>query len=124
MNHPQLQPFMGIMLRGQNYFANYGHLVFVRSDGKVYLTVREDDTGKYHDELVGEISNFDINEFTNFDLHIDSVGLKACIGQFSFEKLLNQLPYVFTTGRIIFIAGYCRIGIRNVEIEIIQPLNG
>jgi len=124
MNHPHLQPFMGIMLRGQNYFANYGHLVFVHSDGEVYLTVREDDTGKYHDELVGEISNFDINQFTPFDLRIDTMELKASVGKFSFQRSLNQLPYVFTTGRIIFIAGYCRIGIRNVEIEIIQPLNG
>lgn len=122
MSHPTLQPFIGIMLRGQNYFANYGHLVLVRNDGKVYLTIREDDTGKYHDELVGEISSFDINEFTAFDLCIDSKELKACVGKFSFVKLLGDLPYVFTAGRIIFIAGYCRMGLRNVEIDKVRSL--
>lgn len=117
MVHPTVSPFIGIMIRGQNYFANYGHLVFVRDDGKVYLTIREDDTGKYHDELVGEISDFDINEFTRFDLFIDSKHLKAHVGEFSFVKLLCDLPHVFTAGRIIFIAGYCRIGIKNIGIE-------
>lgn len=117
MAHPTVSPFMGIMIRGQNYFANFGHLVFVRDDGKVYLTIREDDTGKYHDELVGEISDFDINEFIKFDLFIDSKHLKVNVGKSSFVKLLCDLPYVFTAGRIIFIAGYCRIGIKNIEIE-------
>lgn len=110
-----LAPFMGIMVRGQSYFANFGHLVFVR-DGQVYLTVR-DDTGESHDELLGAIPNFDINAFTHFDISIDDNVLCAKVNEIEVSKNLVDLPYVFSAGRVIFIAGYCRVGIKNIAAE-------
>jgi len=34
--------------------------LLVRRDGAVYLTMREDDSGKYHDEPIGSIPNYDM----------------------------------------------------------------
>jgi hypothetical protein len=114
-------PFVGVMVRGQSYFANWGHLILVRPDGKVYLTVREDDTGKHHDELLGEIFGFDIRAFTNFDIVVDDSVISVKVSQrenlVEVSKNLSELPYVFSAGRVIFIAGLCRVGIRNIEID-------
>lgn len=110
------KPFMGVMVRGQHYFANFGHLIFVRQDG-AFLTMRENDLGNYHDEPIGEIRDFDMNHFTSFDIMMDDKVLNININNLHVEKQLKQLPYVFSGGRIIFIAGYCRIGIRNIEIS-------
>ena len=110
------KPFMGVMVRGQHYFANSGHLIFVRQDG-VFLTMRENEFGNYHDEPIGEIRDFDMSKFTSFDIMMDDNVFKINVNNLQVEKQLEQLPYVFSAGRIIFIAGYCRIGIRNIEIS-------
>lgn len=113
----ELDPFMGVMVRGQHYFANFGHLIFVRKDGTVYLTVREDVRGKYHDEPVGKTANFDMRQFVYFDIAMDDDILKTNVNNLSVSKRLTELPYVFSAGRVIFIAGYCRVGVRNIEVE-------
>ncbi len=117
LDSPPLDPFMGVMVRGQHFFANLGHLIFVRQDGIVYLTMREDDSGKYHDEPIGKIADFDMRQFTCFDIAIDDAVLKIKVNNLDVTKKLTELPYVFSSGRIIFIAGYCRVGIRNIEVE-------
>lgn len=114
-----LHPFMGVMVRGQHYYSNLGHLVLVREDGKVSMTVREDDTGKSHDELLGTIPGFDISGFADFDISIDDGSLSGKVNQTEFSQPLANLKYVFTAGRVIFIAGFCRIGIRNITVDAI-----
>lgn len=113
----QFDPFLGVMLRGQSYFANLGHLIFVRRDGTIYLNVREDDLGKSHDEPLGKIANFDIRSFTSFKVTIDDNRLTACVNGVEIAVKLGDLPHVYTSGRVVFIAGMCRVGIRNVEVE-------
>jgi hypothetical protein len=110
-------PFMGIMIRGQSYFANFGHLVFVRQDGTIYLNVREDDAGNNHDEPLGKINGFDIRSFVRFEVAVDDEKLTACVNSVQATKRLADLPYVFSAGRVVFIAGHCRVGLRNVEVE-------
>lgn len=117
LDSPSLNPFMGVMVRGQHYFANFGHLIFVRRDGQVYLTMREDDSGKYHDEPIGKIDNFDMRRFASFAITIDNDILEIKVNDLDIHKKLTELPYVFSAGRIIFVAGYCRVGIRNIEVD-------
>jgi hypothetical protein len=114
---PGFRPFMGVMVRGISYFANYGHLIFVREDGQVYLTVREDDSGKHHDEPIIKIDNFDMRQFASFDITMDDKILEVRVNNHVISKKLTELPYEFTAGRIVFVAGYCRVGIRNIEVE-------
>ena len=119
LQHPnadELNPFLGIMLRGQSYFANYGHLILIRTTGDIYLTVREDDIGTYHDNKIGQIDGYDNVEFTFFNLKINDTEISIKINDFTYNQKLTDLPYVFGEGKIIFIAGYCRAGIKNVEI--------
>jgi hypothetical protein len=114
---PTHDPFMGVMVRGQHYFANCGHMIFVRQDGTVYLTLIEDDSGKYYDEPLGKLANFDMRQFTYFDIVMDDNVLKIKVNNFEVSKKLTELPYVFSAGRVIFIAGYCRVGIRAIVVE-------
>ena len=81
------------------------------------MTVREDDSGKHHDEPLGKIADFDMREFVYFDIAMDDDILKINVDNLSVSKRLTELPYVFSAGRIVFIAGYCRVGIRNIEVE-------
>jgi hypothetical protein len=117
LSHPNHEPFIGIMVRSQHYFANWGHLVFVRGDGKVYLNVRKNESGDYEDKLIGQVPNFDIKSFFKFKVAISDLDIKVWVNDFSQSIPLISLPYVFSAGRLLFIAGYCRMGIRAVKVE-------
>lgn len=108
-------PFMGVMVRGQNFYANMGHLIFVRRDG-VFLTMRENDVGDYHDEPIGNIPSFKMEDFTSFDITIDETVIDIKVNDLHVVKKLEELPYVFSKGGIFFIVGYCRVGIKDVEV--------
>ncbi len=77
----------------------------------------EDDSGKYHDEPVGRIASFDMRQFAHFDVAMNEDVLGIKVNDLDISKKITELPYVFAAGRIIFIAGFCRIGIRNIEVE-------
>lgn len=49
----QDQPWLGVMLRSQSFWANHGHLAYIRSNGSTWVTV-EKDTG-HDDEQIGSI---------------------------------------------------------------------
>lgn len=116
-SNPDLPPFMGIMVRSSSYFSNWGHLVHIRTNGVFALTVREADPSKWHDEPLGTVPNYDIRQNTHFDVSIDDRSIKATINGVTGEKELGQLGHVFTDGRILFIAGFSRVGISNIIAE-------
>ena len=95
-------------------------MAFVRKDGTVYLNEREDDVGKWHDEDLGKIADLNIKQFVHFDIRIDDNGLCIRVDGFSRRMALSDLPYVFTAGRVLLIAGHCRIGISNIEVTELQ----
>ena len=73
-----------------------------------------------HDKKIGQIDGFDNAKFTFFDLKINDTEISIKINDFTYNQKLIDLPYVFGEGKIIFIAGYCRAGIKNIEIAEIQ----
>lgn len=115
LEHPKNESFLGLMVRGQSFYANLGHLVLVRKDGTVYVTVTEMDM-QHHDELLGQLPNFDIHEFTHFKVSIDDSAISIDVGSLSAKKPLTQFPHVFSGGRVLFIAGLCRLGVRRVSV--------
>jgi hypothetical protein len=108
--------FMGIILRGQSFFANFGHFVLVNADGSVHLVAR-DDKGQSTDELLSTIPDFNMRDFAKFDVRIDNNAINGQVNGSHFSKRLAELPYVYSSGRVIFVAGHCRVGIRNIRVE-------
>ncbi len=119
LSNPNVRPFMGVMIRGQNFFANNGNLIHVTPDGMVYLTVREVDSDKHRDEKIDKISDFNMCHFTSFDIAIDDVFITIKVNNIHpFKKKLSEIPqHLFTAGRVFFIAGHCRVGIRKIAVE-------
>lgn len=111
--------WIGIMLRSQHFFANFGHLVYLNQDGAVSRTVPEDDLGKYHNEEFGQIDNFnpDSEEFMVFDLFMDEEALDVSVGPVRKRFAVRDMPYVFGRGNVLFQTFRARAGIRNIQIE-------
>jgi hypothetical protein len=116
-------PWMGIMIRGSSNYANLGHLIYINKEGKIIMTVPEG-TGQYEDKYLDTISNFDCKKFTAFDITMDDHQLVIKIGlNFGTTISLIDLPYIYSRGRIFFIAAFCRVGIKNILVEIPQSIN-
>ncbi len=116
-SNPNLLPFMGIMVRGSSYFSNFGHLVLIRPTGKIALTVRNSETGEGQDHLLGTVPQYDIHAPTDFVILINDDIIKISINGQSAERRIGDLGHVFTRGRILFIAGFCRVGVSNISVN-------
>jgi hypothetical protein len=117
-NPPKDQPWIGVMLRSQSFWANHGHLAYIRADGSVWVTL-EKETG-HDDERIGQVPGFEPepNHFTKFDVSIDDSAWKVSVGPVSWEGPVTDLPHVFGDGRVLFEGYFVRIGLRNLTIQL------
>ena len=94
-------------------------LVFVPFDGHLTRTVAEDELGRNHNDDYAMLENFDPNseEFTIFDVAMDEEALQVTIGTHQSRFPVEEMPYIFSQGRILFMAAFCHVGIRNITVE-------
>jgi hypothetical protein len=117
--HERQDAWIGIMLRSQGFYVDFGYLVHLYPDGRVLTTVPKSEPGydpQRDVERLGQIENFatETNEFVPFDVQIEEGVLRASVGTVNAVK---DMPFVFTRGRILFQTAYTRAGLRNVRVE-------
>jgi len=117
--HECQNAWIGIMLRSQGFYVNFGYLVHLYPDGRVLTTVPKKEAGydpQRDVELLGQVKDFaaERDDFVPFDIQIEEGMLKASVGTVNAVK---DMPFVFTRGRILFQTAYTRAGLRNVRVE-------
>jgi hypothetical protein len=122
---PKIDPgdaWVGLMLRSNHFFANYGHLVYVRADGNVMHTVPLDEYSKEHvDPLIGNLAAFVPAPATpmwlSFDLRFDEVAITGNINGVSTKLLVEQMPYTYNAGLIRIQTYHTRACLRRLSVE-------
>ncbi|MEK7449919.1 MAG: hypothetical protein AAB019_10625 [Planctomycetota bacterium] len=111
--------WIGIMLRGQSFWANSGHLIYLRDDGIVIRTVPENELGTYKDVEVGKINDFNSNSntFIQFALSIDDKHLNIKVGTVKESIKIAALPFVFNEGRVQIQTAWALVGIKNIQVK-------
>jgi hypothetical protein len=109
--------WMGVALRSQHFFANYGHLAYVRPDGMVIRTEPLSES-TYEDVQIGYIKGYDPSKFVPFDLEFTSSTLKISIGSVKQFVNLRKAKHVRHAGKIRFQTYRCRAILKDLEIEI------
>jgi len=111
--------WMGIMLRSQHFYSNFGHRIYVNCHGAVSRTVPEDELGRYHDEEIDRIDGFnpDSGEFVKFDVSMDEEALKIAVGPVQSSFPVQDMAYVFAKGNVLFATASARVGVKNIQIE-------
>ena len=110
--------WIGISVMNQSFFANYGHLFYLTTEGKVMRTEPQDDRGKYEDKEIGVLPNFALEggaphkfhaklTHTEFLFEVDGIGETVTVA---------DMPHVFAAGRILFQTHRVRAGLLNVSI--------
>jgi len=117
--HERKDAWIGIMLRSQGFYVNFGYLVHLYPDGRV-LTTAPKNEAEYDPqrdvELLGRVEDFaaERDDFVPFDVQIEEGMLRASVGTVNAVK---DMPFVFTRGRILFQTAHTRAGLRNVRVE-------
>lgn len=111
--------FLGVSLRNQHFHANWGHMVFLRTDGGVFRTEPEDDRGKYHDVNVGLIPGFDYQQpnFVGLEATIDDGGLRFDVSGVTGQVHAQAMPYVYGAGKVRVVTSMCRVRIQEIELR-------
>lgn len=112
--------WIGVSVRNQGFYANFGWLVHVREDGGVHITIPKSEEGDYDTEELGATSPpmGRTDPFVRFDVAVTDDGLKVQVDGVKWSKPLRELPYVFTRGRILFQTAFARAGIRHVRVSV------
>ncbi len=115
----EIEGWIGISVRNQHFFANYGHLLYLASSGKVVRTVPDNELGEYHDEEIGRISNFDINKdkFFKFQIKADDHHISMFVDEIGKRYKISEMPFVYPSGKILFQTFRARMYIHSIEIK-------
>jgi len=111
--------FLGLSLRNQHFHSNWGHMVFVRTDGRVLHTEPQDDRGKYRDVEVASIAGFDYRNPTvvHVDVTFDDNSLRFNVGGVAAAVPVADMPYVFGAGKVRVVTSMSRVLIQDLELE-------
>lgn len=108
------QPWIGLMLRSQSFWANQGHLAYVRADGSVWVTV---ENPEHRDEQIGRLEPIALKEYIPFRVTINNSGWAVSIGSVKWRHDLDEIQ-VFGQGRILFESYWARVGLRNLTVQL------
>jgi hypothetical protein len=109
--------WIGISIRNHHFFANYGHLLYLTSIGKVCWTVPDNELGNYHDEEIGVLSDFDINRFYKFQIEANDHSISMFIDDIGGDFKISEMPYVYPAGRILFQTYIARACIQYIDVQ-------
>jgi hypothetical protein len=111
--------WIGVSVRNQHFFANYGHLLYLASNGEVVRTVPENEFGQYYGETIGSFENFDPmqSKFYQFRIEADDHIISMFVDNIGKSFKIAEMPYVYPSGKILFQTYNARVGIKRVEIK-------
>jgi len=110
--------WIGIMLRGQHFFANLGHLVYVLSNGKVLYTKPIDEFHKEEpDPSLGSISNFRLNDWITFDFEFNDSGITGRVGDVDVNIGAQDMPFRYNAGVLRFQSFRAQAMLRKLQAE-------
>lgn len=110
--------WVGVMFRSQHFFADYGHLIYVKSDGSIRHTQPINEFAKdSEDPLIGQIKNFDISIWINIDLTFDKKGVSGTINDIKINIPITKMPFVYNAGLLRIQTYQCRAFIKKLFVD-------
>lgn len=118
--HPRIGPndgWIGVSLCSTHFFANYSHLVYVKSDGSLVYTEPQSET-TYVDKPWGRLSDFD--PFQSVDIVVSLTGdaFEMAIGGVRHRVLSADMPYRRNAGKVRLQTHVCRAVLEYLEVVV------
>lgn len=117
---PQQDPWIGVAVRSQGFYANFGYLLHMHPDGRVKLSVPNPESDPPNEVTeFGCLDQLRDNraEFTSVSIQIDESALTFSAGVVRACVPLTDLPHIYPRGRVLFQTAFARAGLRRVRVE-------
>jgi hypothetical protein len=106
--------WIGVSLRSTHFFANYGHLVYVKPDGTLWYTEPHTEIS-YRDVPWGTVPRLDPDRPIDIAISLGAGGLRMKVDGVSHEVGFEDMPYVRHAGRVRFQTHLCRAILEEVN---------
>lgn len=119
-SHPSGEaPKIGLAVRSQHYFANYGHNISLMGDGSIWITKpSEEPPNFYEDERVRDATPIDHGAFVDFSVEFTEELYRFSIGAFSHTMQVRDMKKQFGAGLIRFHAARSWMAISSINLEL------
>ena len=112
------QHWMGIMLRSQHFYAEAGHLIYIKSDGLIQHTQPINEGKKEgEDPILGNIPDFNVRNWIEFDLSFSPKGIMGKVGGIKICINSKDMPFIYSAGLLRFQTYRTRSILSEVTVE-------
>jgi hypothetical protein len=111
------QSWIGISVRNNGVFANFGHLLYLNNRGELRRTVPQDEI-HYEDEKIGVFKNFNLKEIYRFKIIVNDEYMSMYINEIGNDYTIANMPFVYSSGKILFQTFNARVGVSKIELKI------
>jgi len=121
--NPHPDAYIGVGLRSQHFFANFGHIIYLKQDGAIVMT-RPDETPPnfYTDLMLRQATKIDVVRDHVFQIRFDRKTLRVKVDDFEATFQVAKMPKVFGPGLIRFQCFRCWMAL--VEVTLSEPKSG
>jgi hypothetical protein len=114
---PNTTPYIGVGLRSQHYYANYAHLLYLNSEGKIIITEPNEDPPQfYSDHELRGVTSIDLAADHQFRIRFDESVLRVQIDDFDMTFKLAEMKKVFGPGLIRFQSSMTWMALRRLRV--------
>jgi len=112
------QHWMGIMLRSQHFYAEAGHLIYIKSDGVIQHTQPINEGEKDgEDPILGKVQDFETSNWIEFDLSFSPDGISGKIGEVEIHIDAQNMPFIYSAGLLRFQTYRTRSILKTLKVE-------
>lgn len=113
--------WIGIGMRSQNCYANYGHIYYLKKDGSIVITEpNEEPPSFYEDKILRKPTKIDTDAYHHFHILFNELTIDVQIDNFHpkpFEVI--KMKKVFGPGLIRFQSSTSWMSIKDIKLELL-----
>ncbi len=114
---PNVASFIGVGLRSQHYYANYSHLLYLTSEGRIVITEpNENPPLFYSDHELRGVTSIDLAADHKFRARFDEAILRVQVDDFDLTFEVAEMKKVFGPGLIRFQSSLTWMALRRLWV--------
>jgi hypothetical protein len=111
-------PKIGIAVRSQHFYANFGHVLVLGADGSIFITQPNNEPPQYYSDItLRGPTNIRPNDLHEFEISINEESFIVKIDDFSEKRAISEMPRVNGPGLVRFHATRAWMGIESLSLS-------
>jgi len=114
--------YIGVGIRSQNYYAGFGHIVYLNRDGSIVMCQPAETSEGFVDIRLREAQPIELDAEHSFELEFSASTLSVQVDGCSATFPVADMPKVLGPGLIRFQSHVCWMGISRIGLSATQTL--